>query len=158
MNKIIAIMLLSGMCVINAWAAPKQLSANEVSASNLKIILSEKYGTTIEPNGVILVKRGDAQKIIIIVNQENKSIMFWNAWIAKPSASKEKCFVLTNNWLKDQSTFCVTYDPENKRFMRAYVMSFKGGIIVENLLVMLEEYLVDDEKLVKHLFEAGVLE
>lgn len=158
MKKTIGIMLLLGMAIINAWAAPKLLPANEVSASNLKIILSEKYGTSIEPNGVLLVKRGDAQKIIVIVNQENKTIMFWNAWIAKPSASKEKCFALTNNWLKDQSTFCVTYDPENKRFMRAYAMSFKGGIIVENFLVMLEEYLADDEKLVKYFFEAGVLE
>ena len=158
MKKTIGIMLLLGMGVINAWAAPKLLSANEVSASNLKIILSEKYGTSIEENGVLLVKRGDAQKVAIIINQENKTVTFWNAWIAKPSVSKEKCFALTNNWLKDQSTFCVTYDPENKRFMRAYVMSFKGGIIVENLLVMLEEYLADDEKFVKHFFEAGVLE
>ena len=158
MKKIIGIMLLLGMGVINAWAVPQLLSVNEVSASNLKIILSEKYGTSIDENGLLLVKRGDAQTIAIIINQENKSITFVNAWIAKPSAPKEKCFALTNNWLKDQSMFGVVYDSENKRFIRAYVMSFKGGIIVENLLIMLEEYLADDEALVKHLFEAGVLE
>lgn len=157
MNKTIGIMLLSGMCVINAWAAPKQLSANEVSASNLKIIIGEKYGTSIDKEGTLIVQQGQAQKIVVIINQEEKLVIFWNAWLAKPSASKEKCMQMTNDWIKDQSFFAVTYDDSNKRFIRCYAMSFQNGVIAENLLVMLERYLADDEKFVRHFYEAGVL-
>lgn len=157
MNKTIGIMLLLGMLSLSAWAAPKQLSANDISASNLKIVLGEEYGTSIDEEGTLVVQQGKSQKIVIAINQKEKLIIFWNAWIAKPSVSKEKCVQMTNDWIKDQSFFAVTYDESNKRFIRCYAMSFQNGIIVENLMVMLERYLSDDEKFVKYFYEAGVL-
>lgn len=157
MNKVIGITLGLLVVAINSWSAPKQLSVNDVSASNLKIILSEKYGTSIDEEGILIVHRGKNQQVVVIIDQKEKTITFWNAWIAKPAVTKEKCFELINNWLNNHSVFVTAYDNENKRFARAYVMTFKGGIIVENLTTMLDEYFIDDEDFVKHFYDAGVL-
>jgi len=157
MTRAIGLIFLAGMLTFNVWAAPKQLAVNEVSASNLKLVLSERYGTSIDDDGVVIVKKGKYLQTNIRIDSNNKVLSFFHAWSAKPSADKMKCLEKVNRWNSDRAFNCVTYDQENKAFIWSYQMVFTGGIDTANLLNTVGILLGNEEVFLKDFYEAGLL-
>jgi len=134
------------------------LEEKEISTARLKQLIGEEYGTSVDENGILSVRSGKTQQVKIIIEKEDKLIVFFNAWEAKKTVPVVKCLEAANTWYKDKSMFAVSYDEGKKHFARAYLMTYKGGLIVENLQVMLEKYLIDYENLTNYLLESGLLE
>ncbi len=150
-----ACFMLVGFSVL---AAPSRLEESEVSASNLKSILGERFGTSIDEDGMIIVKKGEFFRANIIIDRENKVLLFFHGWTAKPSADKLKCLEKLNRWNFDRGFNCVVYDQENKVFLWSYNMLYTGGITSINLLDTVELLLGNEEDFVKEFYEAGLLE
>lgn len=158
MTRAIGMMFLLGMLTFNVWAAPKQLAANEVSASNLKLVLGERYGTSIDDDGIVIVKKGEYLGVNILINPKDKILFFFHGWSAKPSSDKMKCLEKVNRWNFDKAFNCVTYKHETRVFILGYHLVFTGGIDTANLLDTVEILLSNEEDFLKDFSDAGVLE
>lgn len=158
MKKLFAMFLCAAACAASAFAASGRLESNEVSASNLKLILNERFGTSIDDDGTVIVKKGKYFKVLIKIDSENKRLMFFHAWVAKPGAAKSKCLEKANQWNIDRAFNTVIYDAENKRFIWFYYLAYTGGLNSTNLLDTVEVLLNNEEELVKNFYEAGLLE
>jgi hypothetical protein len=158
MTRAIGMMFLLGMLAFNVWAAPKQLAANEVSASNLKSVLGERYGTSIDDDGEVTVKKGKYLQVHLRIDSKNKVLSFYQGWTAKPSADKTKCLEEVNRWNLERGINSVVYDAENKAFILCYYLVFTGGIDTTNLLDTIGILLENEEVFLKDFYEAGLLE
>jgi hypothetical protein len=143
---------------VQAWAAPKQLAPNDVSASNLKSVLSERYGTSIDDDGMVIVKKGEYLRINIQINPKDKVLVFFHGWSAKPSSDKMKCLEKVNRWNLDRAFNCVTYNHEDRVFIWCYYLAFTGGVDTTNLLDTVGVLFENEEVFVKDFYEAGLLE
>lgn len=91
MKKLFMTLLCVVICGTSAFAGPSRLEANEVSASNLKSVLSERFGTSIDEDGMVIVKKGKYLQANIRIDSKDKVLSFFHAWSAKPSPDKLKC-------------------------------------------------------------------
>lgn len=157
MKKIIGIAFAVLAITINTWAAPKQLSAAEVNISKLKEIIGEQYGTSVTEGGMLIIRCGDGRQAFLFIDPEEKLIDLRSKWHTKPSVTKQQCLEMMNDWLLNSSPLSVAYDTNKKMFVLGHILSYKGGVIIENLFAVLTVFLQNDISFAKQAHDAGLL-
>ncbi len=158
MKKMLVAIACLALCGASVLAAPARLEPNEVSASNLKSILGGRFGTSIDDDGMVIVKKGKYLQVNIQIDSKDNRLTFYHGWSAKPSLDRLKCLEKVNQWNIDRAFNCLIYDHDKKAFIWCYYLTYSDGIHAKNLLDTVGVLLDNEEVFVKTFYEAGMLE